>query len=172
MKITLITSILCVGATILVSCNNKDKKHDVGAKANVSTTEKRKNVLENDTIRVTVNSNDKMQFDKSKIVVGEYSTVVLTLNHTGKMPVTAMGHNFVLLGKGTQISDFARDAIQAKESQYIPSSQKKNIIAYTDLIGGGETSTITFKAPIKGTYDFICSFPGHYSIMKGKFIVE
>ncbi|MCA9748564.1 MAG: azurin, partial [Romboutsia sp.] len=23
-----------------------------------------------------------------------------------------------------------------------------------------------------GTYDFMCSFPGHYSVMKGKFIVE
>ncbi|HBX64839.1 MAG TPA: azurin, partial [Balneolaceae bacterium] len=26
--------------------------------------------------------------------------------------------------------------------------------------------------PEAGTYDFICSFPGHYALMKGKFIVE
>ena len=40
------------------------------------------------------------------------------------------------------------------------------------LIGGGEETTVTFDAPAKGTYDFICSFPGHYALMKGKFIVE
>ena len=29
-----------------------------------------------------------------------------------------------------------------------------------------------FLPPKKGVYDFICSFPGHYAMMKGKFIVE
>ncbi|MEM6771051.1 MAG: plastocyanin/azurin family copper-binding protein, partial [Bacteroidota bacterium] len=27
-------------------------------------------------------------------------------------------------------------------------------------------------APAAGEYDFICTFPGHYGVMKGKFIVE
>ena len=40
------------------------------------------------------------------------------------------------------------------------------------MIGGGQSDTIEFDAPEPGTYDFICSFPGHYSVMKGKFIVE
>ncbi|MCB0632702.1 MAG: azurin, partial [Lewinella sp.] len=26
--------------------------------------------------------------------------------------------------------------------------------------------------PAPGTYDYICSFPGHYALMQGKFIVE
>ncbi|GAA0875891.1 hypothetical protein GCM10009118_23000 [Wandonia haliotis] len=172
MKITLFTSVLFIGVTILVSCNSENNKQDVSKEKPVEISETRKNGFENDTIKVILNSNDKMRFDKARIVVREHSTIVLTLNHTGTMPVTAMGHNFVLLAKGTSISKFANDAFEADKNQYIPSNQKNNIIAYTDLIGGGETSTITFQAPEKGVYDFICSFPGHYSIMKGKFVVE
>ena len=54
----------------------------------------------------------------------------------------------------------------------LPESFKSNVIAYTDLVGGGQTTSVEFNAPDAGTYDFLCSFPGHYAIMKGKFIVE
>ena len=40
------------------------------------------------------------------------------------------------------------------------------------MIGGGESDTITFDAPEPGTYIFICSFPGHYQLMMGEFIVS
>ena len=68
-------------------------------------------------------------------------------------------------------SVFAEEALKAKATDYIPEDQS-NVIAHTKLVGGGESTTITFHAPEKGTYDFICSFPGHYSMMKGKFNVE
>ena len=54
----------------------------------------------------------------------------------------------------------------------MPKSQAVSIIAATKLLGGGETDTVIFDAPAAGTYEFLCSFPGHYAIMKGKFIVE
>lgn len=124
-----------------------------------------------DTIRLTLNSDDRMKFDKSELTVFDGQTVVLTLVHTGSMPVTAMGHNFVLLRQGTSIPDFAKEALDAKENSYVPANGK-SVIAHTDLIGGGESTTVTFDAPEKGEYDFLCSFPGHYSIMKGKFFVN
>ncbi|MGD1893724.1 MAG: plastocyanin/azurin family copper-binding protein [Cyclobacteriaceae bacterium] len=46
------------------------------------------------------------------------------------------------------------------------------MIVHTKFIGGGESDTITFEAPSPGTYDYICSFPGHYALMQGKLIVE
>ena len=46
------------------------------------------------------------------------------------------------------------------------------MIAHTDLIGGGQVTSIEFDAPDAGTYEFLCSFPGHSGLMKGKFIVE
>ena len=112
-----------------------------------------------------------MQYDLSEIDVYEGQTVILTLHHKGTMPKAAMGHNFVLLTQGTEISKFANDAVKASDNDYIP-TDKTNIIANTELIGGGETTEVTFKSPEKGTYDFLCSFPGHYSIMKGKFNVK
>ena len=118
---------------------------------------------------IILNSNDQMRFDKNEIRVKAGEKVKLTLNHTGKLAENLMGHNFVLLEKGTDVAKFAQAAMSAKDNEYIPSS---GVIVHTELIGGGESSTIEFTAPKKGTYDFICSFPGHYAMMKGKFIVE
>mgnify|MGYP005726919881 FL=1 len=81
-----------------------------------------------------------------------------------------MGHNFVLLKDGVNVSEFAERAAAARDSEYIPEGDE--VLAYTKLIGGGESDTITFKAPMKGNYTFICSFPGHWGLMKGKLIVK
>jgi azurin len=111
-----------------------------------------------------------MKFDKDEIRVKAGSTVELTLNHIGSLPIEAMGHNFVLLGNGVDMAAFASKAVKAKENDYIPEGFE--IIAHTKMIGGGESTKITFEAPAAGTYDFICSFPGHYAMMRGKFIVD
>lgn len=163
-----ILGLLALSLLFIVSCGN-DKKMEKNA--NVPRTTEMESLSKQDTIRITLNSNDKMQFDKSEITVFEGQTVILTLNHTGTMPISAMGHNFVLLTKGTAISDFANQALKAKDNEYIP-TDGKNVIANTGLIGGGESVSVTFKAPEKGVYDFLCSFPGHYAIMKGKFNVN
>lgn len=118
---------------------------------------------------IVINSNDQMRFDKNEIRVKAGEKIKLTLNHTGKLPKNAMGHNFVLLEAGTDVAKFAQIAMNAKATEYIPA---KGVLASTKLIGGGESTTIEFTAPKKGTYDFVCSFPGHYAMMKGKFIVE
>ena len=123
-----------------------------------------------ESVNISISADDKMRFNKTELKVKEGHEVTLILIHTGKMLKDVMGHNFVLLKKGTDIADFASKALQAVDNGYIP--QSKDIIANTKLIGGGESVTITFIAPAKGTYDFICSFPGHYGVMNGKFIVE
>ncbi|MEZ5068145.1 MAG: hypothetical protein R2847_06455 [Bacteroidia bacterium] len=38
----------------------------------------------------------------------------LTLHHTGKLPVTGMGHSFVLLKPDVDMDEFAQAAIKAK----------------------------------------------------------
>ena len=83
-----------------------------------------------------------------------------------------MGHNFVALKQGTDLNAFAQKAMTAKDNDYIPKSESASVIAHTKLIGGGESDTIEFTIAEKGTYDYICSFPGHFSMMKGKLIVE
>ncbi len=120
---------------------------------------------------IVLSSNDQMQYDKHELKVKAGQKVTLTLKHTGKMSKTVMGHNFVLLKKGTDIAEFAGRAMTAAATEYVPKGDKA-VIVNTKIIGGGESVTITFDAPEKGTYDYICSFPGHYVMMKGKFIVE
>ncbi len=124
-----------------------------------------------DKVEIVIESNDQMKFNLNEIKVKEGDTVVLTLKHVGKLPKAAMGHNWVLLAQGTEMGPFAQKAVQARDNDYIP-ADGEGTIAYTTLIGGGEETTIEFVAPAKGEYTFICSFPGHYALMNGTFIVE
>lgn len=164
-------TILTISAALLVSCNKTEEKEVVSDTPIEETTPVNPDAAKQDTIKITLNSTDKMQYDLSEINVNEGQTVVLTLNHTGTMPIASMGHNFVLLKQGTDLAKFEEKAGKAQKDGYIP-TDTSDIIAHTKLIGGGESDTITFKAPEKGTYDYMCSFPGHYSVMKGKFNVK
>jgi len=118
---------------------------------------------------LVIESSDQMRFNVTELTVKSGETINLTLVHTGNLPKVAMGHNWVLLEKGTDVRSFALSAMKEKDNEYIPSS---NVLVATSLIGGGEETSITFTAPSPGEYDFICSFPGHYGLMKGKLIVE
>ncbi len=121
---------------------------------------------------IVIKGTDAMQFDLKEIKVKAGQKVKLTLTHSGKLAKAAMGHNWVLLNQGVDVAAFGGKAAAARETEYIPKSEAASIIAHTKLVGGGESDTIEFTAPKKGKYTFICSFPGHYALMKGDFIVE
>lgn len=121
---------------------------------------------------ITIEGDDNMKFNLSEITVKAGQTVKLTLVHTGEMPESAMGHNFVLLNQGVDMAEFAMEAIDAKDNDYIPASREGDVIAHTTTIGGGETAEVEFTAPAAGVYTFLCSFPGHSALMNGRFIVE
>ena len=40
------------------------------------------------------------------------------------------------------------------------------------VIGGGESATVEFVAPEPGTYTYICSYSGHWYMMKGEMVVK
>ena len=49
------------------------------------------------------------------------------------------------------------------------------MLAATKMIGGGETTTVSFATSALAAgedYAFFCSFPGHSAVMKGNFILE
>ncbi|NEU06965.1 azurin [Flavihumibacter sp. R14] len=120
---------------------------------------------------VELTANDQMKYSTTEIRVKAGEQVTLTLKNVGTMPKESMGHNFLLLGGGTDVEAFATKAMVAKETDYIPADMKSSVMANTKLLGPGESATITFTVPA-GTYDFICSFPGHYAQMRGKLIAE
>ena len=118
---------------------------------------------------IVVTCNDSMQFDKKAIDVKVGETVKITLKNVGKAPKVAMGHNFVILKAGANLMAIAPKAATAAANEYIPqdADSKAAILGHTKLLGPGETDSMTFKAPAAGKYEFFCSFPGHFALMKG-----
>lgn len=116
--------------------------------------------------------NDRMQYSDTIFKVNAAEKVKLTFKNIGKMPKNSMGHNFVLLAQGTDFTNFATEAMKARDDDYIPQQLRDSIIAHTRLVGPGETDEISFSVPGKGIYDFLCSFPGHYGTMRGKLVAE
>jgi len=47
-----------------------------------------------------------------------------------------------------------------------------DVIAASDLAMPGETVVLEFKAPSKGNYEYLCTYPGHGEIMRGYFFVK
>ena len=163
---------------VMVGCGEEKKEENEEIKLEapsettaVSTPLEETAAATGEVVDVSISANDQMQFNKNEIRVKAGQTVRLTLNHVGEMSELVMGHNWVLLKEGTDIPEFGRAAAAAKENDYIPEGTDQ-VIAHTEMIGGGETVTIEFQAPEEGTYEFICTFPGHYALMKGVFIVE
>lgn len=125
--------------------------------------------------KVEITANDQMQFSTKAFEVKAGDKVTLTLKHVGQMQKIAMGHNVVILQKGTEVPAFAMKSTTAKDSDYIPqdAETKGKVIAHTKLLGGGESDTITFDAPKEaGTYPFLCTFPGHFALMQGTMTVK
>ncbi|MDA9831228.1 azurin [Akkermansiaceae bacterium] len=123
---------------------------------------------------VVIEANDQMQFNKKAFEIKAGETVKLTLKHVGKLPKIAMGHNVVILKKGTNLAGWASKAMTAAATDYIPADEasKKAVIAHTKVLGGGETDSITFSIKDAGEYQYLCSFPGHFAIMQGKITVK
>ena len=153
---------------VIVSCGKKEAEKKEGLNyENKATSTQQTSINE-----VLLTANDAMQFNTKEIRIEAGKKVKLTLKHIGKLNKQAMGHNFVLLNQNVDLVAFANKAATASATDYIPKNETKNIIAHTKLLGGGETDAIEFDAPKVGTYEFLCSFPGHYVMMKGIFIVE
>ena len=124
-----------------------------------------------DVAVVNLTGSDQMMYNINEFKVKAGQTVKLTMTNIGKLPKVAMGHNCVILKAGVNMIEFAVAANQAPP-EYIPEARKGDILAHTKLLGPDESDTIEFTAPAKGSYDYLCTFPGHFAVMKGKMVVE
>lgn len=168
-KIALILSIVTIS---FISCGETKKEETKQVEAPKKEVKKpvvKEEVANND---VVVEATDNMRFNVKRIVVNGGQKVRITLKHVGTMSKDLMGHNIVILKKGVKMNDFAQKANAAKDTDYIPADSENDIVAHTKMIGGGEETVIEFDAPEAGEYDFLCSFPAHYALMKGKFVVK
>ncbi len=127
-----------------------------------------------DNCGTTIEGNDMMQYNKSEISVPEScDTFTVTLEHTGKLPRAAMGHNWVLTKASDEKAVLADGAKAGVDNDYVKSDDER-IIAHTKLIGGGESDSVTFDTSTlkDGPFTYFCSFPGHEALMHGTLSVE
>ena len=124
-----------------------------------------------DACKLEISGNDQMQYDKQELAApASCKEITLTLHHSGKLPKEAMGHDWVL----TLTSDLgavAQAGMSAGAAKDYLEPGDKRVIAHTKVVGGGESTSVTFPtSTLKkgGDYTFFCSFPGHWSVMKGK----
>lgn len=127
------------------------------------------------TCTLNIEGNDLMKFNLTEMkVAADCTEVEVVLKHTGKLPANAMGHNWVLT-KTADVAAVANAGVSAGfDKDYLPPGDAK-IIAHTKIVGGGASTSVKFptsKLTKGGDYSFFCSFPGHYGLMKGKFILQ
>ncbi|GAB3679477.1 azurin [Salinisphaera aquimarina] len=123
---------------------------------------------------VEIEGMNSLKFSKESITVKPGEKVTIKLSNNSKLPAAAMAHNWVLLKADANPQKFDEAAVNAKDSDYIPSDMSDQVIAHTGLVAGGSSDTVTFTAPDKpGDYTYICSFPGHFAAgMKGTLTVS
>lgn len=124
------------------------------------------------TIELT--GGDTMKYNLASIHARPGERLHVVLRSVGTAPKVVMAHNFVLLKPGVKPEDFVNAAVDARATDFIPTSMQDKVIVAKGLVGPGEAVEVTFTAPTKpGTYTYLCSFPGHYMVgMKGDLVVK
>ncbi|MEI6466739.1 MAG: plastocyanin/azurin family copper-binding protein [Verrucomicrobiota bacterium] len=121
---------------------------------------------------IEITANDQMKFSVATIEATAGEEIKVVLKNDGTLPKEAMGHNFVLLKAGVDMTAFATAAMTAKDTDYVPAAKKGDVLASIPVLGPKKSGEVTFKAPAAGDYSFLCSFPGHYMLMKGTLKVK
>ena len=155
--------------SLLISCGSSDKndKKPINDNSNAVLVESEKK-WEEFTVGAVGNTMSDMKFDVKNITVKEGSWVRIKLVNEGIDP--AMLHNIVFINYGTR-KEVAMQSIDAgPDRKYVPDNS--NVIAFSDLANPGETVILEFKAPDRGNYEFLCTYPGHSEIMRGYFFVK
>jgi putative membrane-bound dehydrogenase-like protein len=108
----------------------------------------------------------QMKYSVPEFTVKAGDRVRLTLTNPDDMQ-----HNVLILRPGTTdavgaLADAMAKMPDAAENDYVPPTP--DVMAFTKLVDPGQSVTLDFTAPRQaGDYPYICSFPGHWRIMRG-----
>lgn len=156
---------------MLASCGGAEKPADStpvdSSASNVSETPSTPGEAQM-TIKIIGNTMTDMAYEptSASVKAGDKVTVTLINENTAE----GMLHNWVLvkLGSGQEVATAAIAA--GTDKQYVP--ENPNVIAYSKLLNPKESTTFEFTAPEAGSYNYICTYPGHFPKMIGKLVVE
>jgi azurin/glucose/arabinose dehydrogenase len=89
----------------------------------------------------------------------------------------AMAHNLVFVQPGTSqavaesVQTQLPNKLDGRGRAYLPDNDPR-VWAASKLLEAGQKETLNLTAPTtQGIYEFVCTFPGHWSIMRGKLVV-
>ena len=128
-----------------------------------------------DPCKLAISGNDQMQYDKQALAApARCKQITVTLHHSGKLPKEAMGHNWVLV-KAADLAAVAQAGMGAGLANNYIAPGDKRVLAHTRVVGGGETASVTFSSALLtrgGSYEYLCTFPGHNALMHGTFKLD
>ena len=110
---------------------------------------------------------DALQFDSATMSAPAGAEVVVTFNNSSGVNT----HNWALVEAGTKDAVATDGTAAGPDNNWLPPNDSR-VLASTVLVGPGESAQATFTAPSAGTYQFVCTFPGHNFTMFGEFIVN
>ena len=99
---------------------------------------------------------DALQFDKDRLEVAAGSEVVLCFSNGSRLSQ----HNWVMVRSGTK-DDVALRGLEAGPNHDWVQPEDPDVIAHTRLVNPGERGEVRFTVPPAGSYQFVCTFPGH-----------
>jgi azurin/glucose/arabinose dehydrogenase len=106
-----------------------------------------------------------LKFDISEIQVKAGSRVKIVFNNNDDML-----HNLVITRPGTAnaVGEAGLNlGLKGSEMNYVPKSS--DVLFHTNIVEPEKSESLYFIAPKQpGTYQYVCTFPGHYTLMQGK----
>jgi putative heme-binding domain-containing protein len=120
---------------------------------------------------VTIEAGKNLSFSMRSFSVKAGEPIKLTFLNPDAVP-----HNWALLrvGSTARVGELLNKIIAQPDAalrHYIPASE--DVLVYTDIVPPQEQFSISFRAPTtKGRYPYVCTFPGHWMVMRGEMIVE
>ena len=117
------------------------------------------------TLAISADGNN-LKFNTAKISARAGSEVTLKFAN----PSTINQHNWVLVQAGAKDAVAAAGVAAGPANGWVPAGDAR-VIAKTRLLDPGANGEVRFTAPAPGTYQFVCTFPGHNFTMFGDFVV-
>jgi azurin len=123
---------------------------------------------------VEIIGTDDMKFSLNTIEAKPGEQLRIRLMTKSAMPKIAMAHNWVLLKKDAPLIKFITAGTAHRDTDFVAPEMKDQVLAKTDLAGGGETVEVVLKVPAAaGDYPYVCTFPGHFQAgMRGMLVVK
>jgi len=106
-----------------------------------------------------------LKFDISEIEVKAGSKIKLVFNNNDDML-----HNLVITKPGTvnAVGEAGLNlGLKGSDMNYVPKTN--DVLFHSNIVEPEKSESIYFIAPKQaGTYSYVCTFPGHYTLMQGK----